>query len=89
MSPDALNCVCPSSYKVGQVEEHLEHLCVRQHMIGNFPESLQRVPAANSILNRRAVPVQFIFEALTHVFLEPFLSSLYFTQAHAHTHTPI
>lgn len=87
MSPDVLNCICPSFYKVGQVWELSEHLCVRQHVIGEFPESSQRLPAANSILNRRAMPVKFIFEALARLFLGPSLVSLYFMHTHTCTHS--
>lgn len=60
---------------------------MRQHVIGVFPESWEMVLAANSTLNRRAVPVKFIFEALTYLFLELSLVFLYFMHTYADTYT--
>lgn len=89
MSPDVLNCIRPSFYKVGQVKKPWEHLCVRKHVTGDFPESLQRVSAANGILNRRAVPVKFTSEAPTHLFLEPSVAFILHTHTCTHSHTNI
>lgn len=43
MSPSVLNCAHPSFNKVGHVRTLRVFTCVRQHVTGDFPESLQKV----------------------------------------------
>lgn len=81
MSPGVQNCVHPSFNKVGHIRTLRVILCVRQHVSGDFSVTAKVSTASQT----RAMPAEFIAEALTHLFLEPSLSCLYFT----HTHTQI